>query len=97
MASLGTDWYQTFWDGFLNYSRESMNWDKEYTDKEWTGVMFQFLQEMAEDMNYHWEKEEKTIKGSRFDMTWHSSDKPVRTIFIEHENQWVDAALREEV
>jgi len=98
MKSLGVEWYQYFWDGYLVYLKDNqISYELEITPKQWSNQMFGFLEEMAKDMNYHVKKEETTIKRKRFDMVWRSSDRPLKTIYIEHENQNVKVALEEEV
>lgn len=74
MVSLGVEWYQFFGAGFPTYIKEKkIPYEKEFTDKEWSKIIFDFLEEMAKTMNYHVTKEESTIKGSRVDMVWRSS------------------------
>lgn len=98
MVSLGVEWYQFFSDGFSTYIKEKgISFEKDFSDKDWSNLMFEFLEEMAKNMNYHVNKEESTIKGSRIDMVWRSSDRPPRKICIEHENQDVTIAIKEEV
>jgi hypothetical protein len=96
--TLGVEWYGLFWEGFLTDIQENnAEWEKVETEKEWSTQMFGFLEKLAEAMNYHVKKEEKNIRGGRFDMVWRSSDTPTKTIYIEHENNWVSVAVKEEV
>ena len=100
LVSLGVEWFQYFWDGFPTYVKENhLDWNKalDYPDKKWSKMMFDFLGGLAEAMNYHVEKEVRTIKARRFDMTWTSSESPRKTIVIEHENQLIDRAITEEI
>jgi predicted transport protein len=92
------EWFRYFWDGFPTYVRDNhIEWDKDSSDKEWSDTMFDFLMKLSQAMNYHAKKEEPTIRAKRFDMTWRSSDSPPKTIFIEHENQLIDTAVKDEI
>jgi len=93
--TLGEEWYREFWRQFSAYvSSHEARWKSATNDKKWSRFMFDFLTDLAQRLDFQEQEEEPALRTRRFDRVWRRENY---TVVLEHENEGVKTALRDEI